>query len=497
MSAPSTSVSAPGKVLLAGGYLVLDREYTGLVFGLDARIHVHVQDLPTSPGVTFSEITVRSPQFREAEWRYGYRLTEDEGGIEVTQLRGLSSASLSRNPFVETALAFALTYIATVIPPNIKPTSLTIFADNDYYSQPSSPTPSSRSSHNSRFIDFNVPLLEAHKTGLGSSAALVTAFTAALLTHYLSRDVFALSVEPEKPRLSTDSAKTSLSTDSGKSRPKDGGRPRSPIDIGKGRLHNLAQAAHCAAQGKIGSGFDVAAAVYGSCVYRRFSPKILEGLGEVGSAGFARRLKLLVEDTDSSRRWDTHIIKSAISVPKGLRLVMCDVDCGSQSVGMAKQVLKWRKEKPEQATALWNQLQGRNEELGTMLTKLARSQHPNQNYESLRYTISAIRSLLREMSAATGVPVEPPAQTRLLTTCSAVTGVIGGVVPGAGGYDAIALLVEDREDVLRRLHDVLKNLSVEADEGSGEPVGKVRVLGVREEMDGVRVETTEQYGSWL
>ena len=84
----SVAASAPGKVLLAGGYLVLDRDYTGLVFGLDARIHVHVKTLPTSPGVSLSEIVVRSPQFREAEWRYGYTESEDDGGVAVTQLKG-------------------------------------------------------------------------------------------------------------------------------------------------------------------------------------------------------------------------------------------------------------------------------------------------------------------------------------------------------------------------------------------------------------------------
>lgn len=88
MEPPSVAFSAPGKVLLAGGYLILDRDYTGLVFGLDARIHVHVQALETSPGLTLSEIIVKSPQFRDAEWRYGYRETEENGGIEVTQLKG-------------------------------------------------------------------------------------------------------------------------------------------------------------------------------------------------------------------------------------------------------------------------------------------------------------------------------------------------------------------------------------------------------------------------
>ena len=88
MGRPLVAFSAPGKVLLAGGYLVLDRDFTGLVFGLDARIHVQIKALDTSQGVSLSEIVVESPQFRDAVWRYGYRETEHRGGIEVTQLIG-------------------------------------------------------------------------------------------------------------------------------------------------------------------------------------------------------------------------------------------------------------------------------------------------------------------------------------------------------------------------------------------------------------------------
>lgn len=83
---PTVAVSAPGKVLLAGGYLVTDRDYTGLVFGLDARINVVAQRIPTSQGVQLTEIVVESPQFVGGSWRYGYHLAPDDGGITVTQL---------------------------------------------------------------------------------------------------------------------------------------------------------------------------------------------------------------------------------------------------------------------------------------------------------------------------------------------------------------------------------------------------------------------------
>jgi phosphomevalonate kinase len=80
-------VSSPGKVLLAGGYIVLDRKHSGLVFGLSARIHVLAQKIQTSAGVHLSEIVVQSPQFLSATWRYGYHLVENGGGTKVTQLQ--------------------------------------------------------------------------------------------------------------------------------------------------------------------------------------------------------------------------------------------------------------------------------------------------------------------------------------------------------------------------------------------------------------------------
>lgn len=83
---PTVAVSAPGKVLLAGGYLVLDKQYTGLVFGLSSRINVVASQIETGEGIQLSEIVVDSPQFLDAQWRYGYRLVPEGGGIKVTQL---------------------------------------------------------------------------------------------------------------------------------------------------------------------------------------------------------------------------------------------------------------------------------------------------------------------------------------------------------------------------------------------------------------------------
>lgn len=374
-----------------------------------------------------------------------------------------STSFLSRNPFVEVALAYALSYIATLKLQRIGPASITILADTDYYSQPAS-TQDSPSHPGHRFQDFQMPLHEAHKTGLGSSAALVTAFVAAVLTHYLPVQVFSIST-----------------------------------GFGKARLHNLAQAAHCAAQGKVGSGFDVAAAVYGSCLYRRFTPSILEGIGEVGSRDFSRRLRTLVDETDPTRKWDTEIQKSAVSIPKHLRLVMCDVDCGSQTVGMVKKVLAWRQERPEEALLLWAALQKGIDDLRDEFLRLEECTHTSElDHRDLRDIINTMRSLIREMSGKSEVPIEPQVQTELLDACCKVPGVIGGVVPGAGGYDAIALLVLDEPEIFEELQNLLNGYTASRDDSGPEAkIGRVKLLGVRQEMEGVRPEDCNVYEAWL
>ena len=74
---PTTVVSAPGKVLIAGGYLVLEPAYSGLVVGTSSRFYSIVRDADNTTSSSQIEdnshktlINVRSPQFLDAEWTY-------------------------------------------------------------------------------------------------------------------------------------------------------------------------------------------------------------------------------------------------------------------------------------------------------------------------------------------------------------------------------------------------------------------------------------------
>ncbi|EEQ83228.1 phosphomevalonate kinase [Blastomyces dermatitidis ER-3] len=438
-------------------------------------------------------IVVKSPQFVDAVWEYGVRREPDGGGVRVVQ-----KGDCPRNPFVETSLNYALTYISYVAASKLFGSlSITILADNDYYSQ-TSISQAAGANRGTRFVNFGVKLHEAHKTGLGSSAALVTALVSAMVIHR--------TVQPEE------------------------------LPTVRDKLHNLAQAAHCAAQGKVGSGFDVGAAVYGSCLYRRFSPAVLGSLGDVGSPQFEERLFAVVEDLNTEHPWDTECVDFGTKLPRGMQMVLCDVDCGSQTPGMVKKVLQWREENREEANALWAELQQNNEKLRLLLkdllyhtnstsrTTTAVSSSPSSasagnstnissindddddddddndgnNFDAVSRLISRSRALLRTMTQKSAVPIEPRVQTELLDRLSAeVEGVIGGVVPGAGGYDAIALLVRDDAAVVDRLRGFLRTWKSSVEDDFGGKIERVRLLGVAHGSEGLRNEIPAQYSGWM
>ena len=354
------------------------------------------------------------------------------------------------NKFVATSLEYGLTYLAHCVGVSLGDFKVTILADNDYYSQTSAST-------RTGFATFSTTIQDTHKTGLGSSAALVTALVATLLGFFSPISY------------------------------------RQDIKV----IHNLAQAAHCAAQGKVGSGFDVAAAVYGSCLYRRFSPSILESLGESSTAGFGARLHRCVEDRDEAHPWDVEISDTAVDIPESLLVRMCDVDCGSETPSMVRKVLTWRKENPLECQLLWAALQRAQDDLIRELKRLsAHSGLRMEDQDLLHDIIKTMRSLVREMTEKSSVPIEPPAITELLNYCTSLPGVIGGVAPGAGGYDAIALLIRNDVEVLRDLNNRLEHWT-QSSPNDIVTVGRARLLSAHQAYEGLQVEDPSRYDDWV
>ena len=136
---------------------------------------------------------------------------------------------------------------------------IAIVGDNDFYSQRTQlaarglPPTTAALGALPRFLPAGVPIRDVHKTGLGSSAALTTSLVCGLLVRF--------GAVPRAALLH------------GAAHTGDAG-----ARAGRRLAHNLAQAVHCRAQGKVGSGFDVSAAIFGSHMYTRFAPAVIQGL---------------------------------------------------------------------------------------------------------------------------------------------------------------------------------------------------------------------------
>ncbi|KAJ3211093.1 phosphomevalonate kinase [Entophlyctis luteolus] len=453
-SSTRTCVSAPGKVLVAGGYLVLDQAYSGLVIGTSSRFYTTITSLPRSTSsstISRKTITVRSPQFDDGRWVY----TVSMGVPDVPPVSLVQDCNVNPNgnKFVEYAVSLTLSVAASKCVDFTEKLGggldILIVGHNDFYSQraqlASQKLPVSTTSLSSLqpFCSTMTTIGKVHKTGLGSSAAMITSLVSALLVHF-----GAITLSPNTvSRNSTQRADVELA-------------------------HNMAQFIHCLAQGKVGSGFDVSAAVYGSHVYRRFNPAILTSLmarcDEVGIGKVSARE--ILDVVAGPTRWDT--IVQPFKLPEGIKLMLADVNAGSNTPQLVSAVLEWRKSEELDALELWELLNKENMQVAETLIKLSEkaSSHPSEFLEArrrfsrttgntwldnaandserllahLHASFLKVRVYLREMSIYAKVPVEPPSQTRLLNAIYKVPGVIMSGIPGAGGFDAIfVLVVED------------------------------------------------------
>ncbi|KAJ3331239.1 phosphomevalonate kinase [Blyttiomyces sp. JEL0837] len=453
-----TIVSAPGKVLIAGGYLVLDQKYSGFVVGTSSRFYTSVVKRGDGFAPNDVNIKVRSPQFLDGEWNYDVHFA---GGDDEGRRVDVVGTGQGRNGYVECTLQHTFTYLAASVT-RFKELlgngiEILILGHNDFYSQREQlsrsnlPLTTTSLASLPPFCSTHTTIPKVHKTGLGSSAAMITSLVGSLLSHFNAvklPSAIPASVEQQQQQQEKDLEQRGVTI-----------------------VHNLAQLTHCLAQGKIGSGFDVSAAAFGSQSYKRFSPDVLEGYMnglsvEVSKFDRGKSIVELIEPGSGGYAWDNDV--KPFRLPPGLGLMLADIDAGSSTPKLVSGILGWRKSKPEEAEPLWETLHGFNQEVEHILRDLCDVHHakPDEYRTALEYCASSpafkwaageneivdkfskvyssfmnVRSYLRKMSELSSVPVEPPPQTRLLDACYQVPGVLMAGVPGAGGFDAIFVVV--------------------------------------------------------
>ena len=203
---PLITVCSPSKVLLTGGYLIIDG-YNGLVVGLSDLFYCTIEgkksgdintasDINTPTNINTASDTktitihINSPQFTLSNTA---TITQsvDHTTQSVDSLLPLNVSTSSPNPFISHTLIYTLSLINHSIGFNnlhslLNQSVITLLASNGFYSQVDymmhHHLSICRSSLN-HIPPFNLslqPLDQVNKTGLGSSATMVTSIVGIL-----------------------------------------------------------------------------------------------------------------------------------------------------------------------------------------------------------------------------------------------------------------------------------------------------------------------------
>jgi len=116
-------------------------------------------------------------------------------------------------------------------------------------------------------------------------------------------------------------------------------------------IHLICQISNAFIQNKIGSGFDIACAIYGSQVYRRFTNKtlIMELVDFIKSAKTFDQNKIISKLIEIRETFDYEF--EGFTLPNNIQINMVDVNSGSDTKVLVSKVLEWEKSQSQRQMA--------------------------------------------------------------------------------------------------------------------------------------------------
>ena len=410
---------ASGKVLITGGYLIIFNQYNGISIALNCYFHSIIKS-----SMFGNTIHVFCPQ-----WKSKMLLFElNKKNFEVI----LVNKHCFQNVFIQTALNCFFQYISQKNKSllydklNNHGIFIKLFGDKSFYQTINDTNNNSGN----------------RKIGLGSSAALTVSLIKCLFKYF-------------------------------------------GINLSKNmhEFHSLCQLSHYISQEKVGSGFDISTAVYGSIIFKR--PRIVN----IDDNEFKNKLNSF-KNINSLIHCIEECKFESISIPHNILLLMGipNKSFGTKTVGMVRNVLKWKNNNPNDCSMIWNKLNNYNNSIinifqkmnslyqsnpkqyNTMIQSWTNKQITASNLlTQLKTSLKNIKELQRSMSIKSKVDIIPESiYNILIKTESDNDFIIGSGCPGAGGYDAVYILCVNNKP---NIFNTIKNYWFSKD------IGMIDILG--------------------
>lgn len=387
------TISAPGKLFIAGEWAILELGNPGIVSSIDRKVFVEIKEIEDKEKniyITLDEIGAK-----------GIKSKFDNNTLNF--INNLSEYEKEYIKFVKTAIEVALQYIN-----NFKAFEIKTWGKGTSF-----------------LIDK-----EIIKIGFGSSAACVVATIASILK------LHGYDITSEEA---------------------------------KEKIYKLATIAHYLAQGKLGSGFDVAASTYGGIfVYYRFDPLwLLEKIDiKNGKIEYKEDLREIVK-----KRWPCFKIEK-LNIPKDFHLLVGWTGEKASTTEMIKKMNEWRKKGGEdEYKRICNEIKHLIEDLIEAWKK--------EEKEKIIELIRKNEDYLRYLGEKSGVPIETEKLRKLVEISNSLGAA--GKLSGAGGGDC-GIAISFSSKVLEKIRIAWKEAGIHALDISLEKDGVKEVKELRKEI---------------
>ncbi|MBI4406819.1 hypothetical protein HY571_02805 [Candidatus Micrarchaeota archaeon] len=211
--------------------------------------------------------------------------------------------------------------------------------------------------------------------------------------------------------------------------------PKKNLDL----LHKLAQYSHSSSQGKVGSGFDVSASVYGGHEYSRYSPHLAQEPNVVKAIDAA---------------WD-HSTKP-LTLPRSFVTVVANIRGTSASTTeMVAKVKAFKEAQRAEYDRIIKEIDQSAKEANNALAKLNEAVQRGEKIQlghprlaSFAEHFEKSRNATRELGEKSGAQIEPAPLSAIILE-SIKNGAFVCRLPGAGGGDAIAAICLSRRNATK------------------------------------------------
>lgn len=409
---------SPGKCLLCGGYLILNKKNNGVVINIDSFMKCESKLIPNKECMELNEIITLEIYSFYTQSLQKYHICYNNEKLFIK-----TDSEINKWIYYSVQMAFYLYFLE--FPSfevfqkcigKIYKCYLSIKGDYRFYSYKEA---------NQSAESGNI------KTGLGSSSALISSICSNII-------IFLSKIDTTNKNVESNNCIRSINDQ----------RIKSLIVLSSLLANNLAQ-------NKIGSGFDILSSILGSQIFHQYLHQLNFDAPLLINQNNKIRLDKFLDEYEKTYLSQIKFLSHNqlfTSQKFSFFISLISIESGSDTRIFVKKVTEYAKLKMKKEL-FDDPLFSKLTEINKCIISIFDSSTNELNIQNLKQLCIQYRKVIKEISHETEVEIEPKIFASLLDNLISKDSIIFAICPGAGGFDNIAVLGYGNTDTKRNKFD--------------------------------------------